>query len=94
MNLYYMELVPQGIKVYACAMHERHKIWAEHPNAKEISRKQYEMMRLDMEKLKSKQEAAIAPQQIEEPKVNWVRRTIIKIRAFFFRLTQKTQPVI
>lgn len=44
MKLYYMELVPNGAKVYMCEDYDRHKIWVDHPNAKEISKKQFEQL--------------------------------------------------
>ncbi len=44
MILYYMELLPQGAKIYRCQDYDRHKIWVEHPNAKEISRKMAEQI--------------------------------------------------
>lgn len=37
-----MELLPKGAKIYRCHDYDRHKICVEHPNAKEISRKQAE----------------------------------------------------
>lgn len=40
-----MELLPTGIHIYTCEDYDRHKIWVDHPHAKEISRKQYESAR-------------------------------------------------
>ncbi len=45
MKLYYLELTPTGAKVHVVEDYDRHKIWVNHPNAKEISKKQYESLR-------------------------------------------------
>lgn len=41
MKRYYMELTPKGFNMHVVDDSNRHKIWAEHPSAKEISKDLY-----------------------------------------------------
>lgn len=42
MQLYYMEKKEDGtVSLYNVKLSDRHKLWKEKPNAKEISRKEY-----------------------------------------------------
>jgi hypothetical protein len=50
MMLYYSELKEDGIHTYKVKMSDRATFWADHPQAKEISRKAFE----ELEKLKTK----------------------------------------
>jgi hypothetical protein len=46
MTVYFIEQLPdEKITVYTCKMNQRHKIWVAHPNAREISRKEYELLK-------------------------------------------------
>ena len=54
MKLYYMDLTSTTANIYTCEHHDRHKIWVEHPNAKEITKKQYEAIKELTDTLKNK----------------------------------------
>lgn len=43
MTLYYLEITDLfSAKIFTIPLEERHTIWIAHPNAKEISKKQYD----------------------------------------------------
>lgn len=53
MKVYFMELQGDAKATFISVDHsQRAKVWAEHPNAKEISRKQYEDIKYENEKAK------------------------------------------
>lgn len=46
MQLYYMEEIGDGtVSLYDVKFSDRHKLWKEKPNAKEISRKEYNALK-------------------------------------------------
>ena len=49
MQLYYMEEKEDGtVSLYNVKFSDRHKLWKEKPNAKEISRKEYKALLLTL----------------------------------------------
>lgn len=42
MKLYYLEITATGAIIHVVEDYDRHKLWVSNPDAKEISKKQYE----------------------------------------------------
>lgn len=52
MKVYYIEVVSEEkVNMICVDMSDRHKIWVSHPNAKEISKKEYEDLKHEYKKM-------------------------------------------